>query len=36
MKDYISKSFYDVDYCKYADWGYRKRTIIWTTLKGFS
>mgnify|MGYP003653758187 CR=1 FL=1 len=23
-------NFYDVDYCKYADWGYRKRTRIWT------
>ena len=22
--------FYDVDYCKYSDWGYRKRTRIWT------
>ncbi len=27
MKDV---SFYDVDYCKYSDWGYRKRTRIWT------
>jgi len=35
MKDYINKPFYDVDYCKYADWGYRKRTRIWTNLKGF-
>lgn len=23
-------SFYDVDYCMYSDWGYRKRTRIWT------
>ena len=22
--------FYDVDYCKYCDWGYKKRTRIWT------
>jgi len=22
--------FYDVDYCKYSNWGYRKRTRIWT------
>ena len=31
MKDYIDKAipFYDVDYCKYTDWGYRKRTRIW-------
>ena len=35
MKDYINKTFYDVDYCKYADWGYRKRTRIWTNVKGF-
>ena len=35
MKDYINKPFYDVDYCKYADWGYRKRTRIWTNLKDF-
>tara|TARA_R110000824_G_scaffold102856_1_gene244666 strand:- start:332 stop:1078 length:747 start_codon:yes stop_codon:yes gene_type:complete len=25
--------FYDVDYCKYSDWGYRKRTRIWTNKK---
>jgi len=35
MKDYLSRPFYDVDYCKYADWGYKKRTRIWTNLKGF-
>ena len=35
MKHYINKPYYDVDYCKYADWGYRKRTRIWTNLKGF-
>ena len=35
MKDYIHKPFYDVDYCKYADWGYRKRTRTWTNLEGF-
>jgi site-specific DNA-cytosine methylase len=27
MKD---KPFYDVDYCMYSDWGYQKRTRIWT------
>ena len=36
MKDYIDRPFYDVDYCKYADWGYRRRTRIWTNLKGLS
>ena len=31
MKNYIdpSISWFDVDYCKYTDWGYRKRTRIW-------
>lgn len=28
--------FYDIDYCKYSDWGYRKRTRIWTNLKNFN
>ena len=35
MKEFITKPYYDVDYCKYADWGYRKRTRIWTNLNGF-
>lgn len=25
--------FYDVDYCRYTDWGYKKRTRIWTNVK---
>ncbi len=33
MKD---KPFYDVDYCKYSDWGYRKRTRIWTNKKDWN
>ena len=28
--------FYDVDYCMYSDWGYKKRTRIWTNKKGWS
>ena len=24
--------FIDVDYCMYSDWGYKKRTRIWTTV----
>ena len=24
MKDYIDRPYYDVDYCKYSDWGMRK------------
>jgi len=35
MKEYIDKPYYDVDYCKYADWGYRKRTRIWTNVEKF-
>jgi len=27
--------YYDVDYCKYSDWGYRKRTRIWTNKQNF-
>tara|TARA_R100000805_G_scaffold17823_1_gene21328 strand:- start:18 stop:800 length:783 start_codon:yes stop_codon:yes gene_type:complete len=27
--------FYDVDYCMYSDWGYRKRTRVWTNKKDF-
>jgi site-specific DNA-cytosine methylase len=32
MKD---KPFYLVDYCMYSDWGYKKRTRIWTNKKDF-
>ncbi len=28
--------FYDVDYCKYSDWGYKKRTRIWTNKKDWN
>lgn len=27
--------FHIVDYCQYAEWGYRKRTIIWTNVEDF-
>jgi len=27
--------FYDVDYCMYSDWGYKKATRIWTNKKDF-
>lgn len=36
MKNYIDKPYYDVDYCKYSNWGYRKRTRIWTNKIGFN
>ena len=37
MKDYIRQPYYDVDYCCYCDDpSPRKRTRIWTNLKGFS
>ena len=41
MKNYISEkypqydTYYNVDYCKYCDWGYKKRTRFWTNLKDF-
>tara|TARA_R110002012_G_scaffold320270_2_gene543038 strand:- start:194 stop:943 length:750 start_codon:yes stop_codon:yes gene_type:complete len=36
MKTYITDlPFYDVDYCKYSNWGYQKSTRFWTNLKGF-
>ena len=36
MKDFITdRPYYDVDYCCYSDWGYRKSTRIWTNLEGF-
>ena len=28
-------NFYDVDYCMYSDWGYRKRTRVWTNVDNF-
>ena len=28
--------FYDVSYCMYSDWGYEKRTRIWTNKKDWS
>tara|TARA_R110000803_G_scaffold77910_4_gene142863 strand:+ start:3734 stop:4453 length:720 start_codon:yes stop_codon:yes gene_type:complete len=28
-------NFYDVDYCKYCDWGYKKPTRIWTNRTDF-
>lgn len=36
MKEYIlDRPFYDVDYCRYSDWGYKKRTRIWTNKTDF-
>lgn len=35
MKKYVARPFYVVDYCRYADWGYKKPTRIWTNLEGF-
>ena len=41
MKNYIESmypefnTYYDVDYCKYSDWGYQKRTRFWTNIKDY-
>jgi hypothetical protein len=36
MKEYMThKPHYDVDYCRYCDWGYKKRTRIWTNIVSF-
>ena len=41
MKRYIESdypqynNFYDVDYCKYSNWGYQKRTRFWTNITDF-
>jgi hypothetical protein len=36
MKDFLTRPYYDVDYCKYSDWGYRKRTRVWTNKTNFN
>ena len=36
MKDYIYKPCYIIDYCMYSDYGYRKRTCIWTNKTDFN
>lgn len=39
MKKYIEEKYphynfyYDFDYCKYTDWGYKKKTRFWTNIK---
>ena len=36
MKNYLTHlNWYDVDYCMYSDWGYKKRTRIWTNKEEF-
>lgn len=36
MKDYIhDRPMIICDYCRYSDWGYRKRTCIWTNHPSF-
>ena len=35
MKQFIDRPYYDVDYCMYSDWGYKKRTRIWTNKIDF-
>tara|TARA_R110000787_G_C13327470_1_gene437045 strand:- start:108 stop:950 length:843 start_codon:yes stop_codon:yes gene_type:complete len=35
MKEYINDliPYYDVDYCRYSDWGYKKTTRFWTNIE---
>ena len=37
MKEYINDliPFYDIDYCKYSDFGYKKTTRFWTNIENF-
>ena len=36
MKEYINEliPYYDIDYCRYSDWGYKKTTRFWTNIEG--
>tara|TARA_R110002096_G_scaffold187109_1_gene366349 strand:- start:565 stop:1332 length:768 start_codon:yes stop_codon:yes gene_type:complete len=36
MRHYINDliPYYDVDYCRYSDWGYKKTTRFWTNIEG--
>jgi len=37
MKQFLTDlNHYDVDYCMYSDWGYKKRTRIWTNKMDFT
>ena len=36
MKKYIDIQPYTVDYCMYSNWGYKKKTNIWSNLEGFT
>ena len=37
MRYYINgKPYYDVDYCKYSDWGCTKRMRVWPNVIGFT
>jgi hypothetical protein len=42
MKNYITEKypeydrFYDIDYCKYTDWGYKKKTRFWTNIEDYT
>ena len=38
MKHYINDliPYYDIDYCKYSNWGYKKTTRFWTNIEGLT
>ena len=35
MKNYLYLPYYDVSYCMYSNWGYRKNTRVWTNKPNF-
>ena len=37
LKEYINDliPFYDIDYCKYSNFGYKKKTRFWTNIENF-
>lgn len=37
MKNYLQHlPYYDIDYCRYSSWGYKKPTRIWTNKEDFN
>jgi hypothetical protein len=36
MKEFLDLPYYDIDYCMYCDWGYKKATRVWTNITTFN